>query len=56
MGPNQTKKLLQSIGNYQQNEKTTYRMGENIWEWCNGQGVNIQNIQTVHITQHWKNK
>ena len=30
MGPNETSKLLQSKGNYKQDEKTTIRMGENI--------------------------
>ena len=30
MGPNQTYKLLHSKGNHKQNEKTTYRMGENV--------------------------
>ena len=30
MGPNQMYKLLHSKGNHKQNEKTTYRMGENI--------------------------
>ena len=30
MGLNQTQKLLHNKGNHQQNEKTTYRMGENI--------------------------
>ena len=30
MGPNQMYKLLHSKGNHRQNEKTTYRMGENI--------------------------
>ena len=30
MEPNQTYKLLHSKGNHKQNEKTTYRMGENI--------------------------
>ena len=30
MGPNKTYKLLHSKGNHKQNEKTTYRRGENI--------------------------
>ena len=29
MGPNQTWKLWHSKGNHKQNEKTTYRLGEN---------------------------
>ena len=40
MGPNQ--KLLHRKGNYKQNKKTTYRMGENICKWCDQQGVNNQ--------------
>ena len=32
--------------NYQQNEKTTYGMGENSCKLCDGQRVNIQNIET----------
>ena len=39
MGPNETKKLLQSKGNYKQDEKTTLRMGENIYKQINGQRV-----------------
>ena len=34
MGPNQTYKLLHSKRNHKQNEKTTYRMGENICQQC----------------------
>ena len=30
MGPNQTYKLLYNKGNHKQNEKMTYRLGENI--------------------------
>ena len=32
VGLNQTKKFLNSQGNYQQNEKTTYQMGEDIYK------------------------
>ena len=31
-------------------------MGEDICEWCNWQGINIQNIQIAHTTQYPKNK
>ena len=47
MRPKQTQKLLYSKGNHKQNEKTTLRMGENIWKWSNWQGINLQNIQTA---------
>ena len=30
-------------------------MGENIWKWSNWQGINLQNIQTVHAAQYKKN-
>ena len=32
MGPNKNQKLLHSTGNHKQNEKTTYRMRDNICE------------------------
>ena len=48
MGPNQTYKLLHSKGNNKQNEKTTYRMGENICKQWDQQGLNFQNIQIAH--------
>ena len=44
MGPNETSKLLHSKGNHKQDEKTTLRMGENIWKRINGQRINLQNI------------
>ena len=31
--------------------KTDYGLGENICKQCNSQGLNFQNIQTVHTTQ-----
>ena len=49
MGPNQTYKLWHSKGNHKRNEKRTCRLGENIYKWCNQQGLNFQNIQT-HTT------
>ena len=39
MGPNQTYKLLHSKVNHKQNKKTTYGLGENIWKWCDWQGL-----------------
>ena len=29
-------------------------MTENICKWWDQQGVNMQNMQTVHTTQYWK--
>ena len=48
-------KLLHSKGKHKQNEKTTYRMGENICKQCDQQGLNFQNIQTPHTTQQKNN-
>ena len=47
-------KLLHSKGNHKQNQKTTYRMGENICKQCNKQWLIFQNIQTAHTTQQQK--
>ena len=33
-------------GNYKQNEKTTYRMGENICKQCDQQGLNLEKTQS----------
>ena len=44
-------KLLHSKGNQKQNEKTTYRLGENICKQFNWQGFKFQNIQTAHTNQ-----
>ena len=40
----QTKKLLHSKGNHQQNQKATYWMGENTCKSYISYGANIQNI------------
>ena len=32
---------------HKQNEKTTYRMGENICKWCYQQGINLQNYKQL---------
>ena len=34
MRPNQSYKLLHSKGNHKQNEKTSYRLGENTGDQC----------------------
>ena len=56
MGPNKPRKLLHSQDNHQQNEKTTYRMGENIHKWCDQLGLNFQNIQTALTTRQTQSK
>ena len=40
--------VLHSKGDYEQNEKTAYILGENICKLCNQQGINLQNIETYH--------
>ena len=37
-----------------QGEKTTQRMGENIFKWSDRQGISLQNIQTAHAVLHTK--
>ena len=54
MGPHQTEKLLHSKGNQKENKKTTYRMGENSFKQCNGQGLNFWNIEATYRTQQQK--
>ena len=41
MGPKQTDQLFHSKGNQKENKKTTYRMGENSFKRCKGQGLNL---------------
>ena len=55
MGPNQTYKLLHSKGNHKQNGKTTYRLKENLWNWCDWQSLNFQNPKTAYIIQRQAN-
>ena len=55
-GLHQTKKLLHSKENYQQNKKAAYWIGKYICKQYIWQGVNIQTIQRTHATQHQKNK
>ena len=45
---------MHNKGNHKQNEKTALRMGEDICKCNNGQGINLQNIQTAHAAQYKK--
>ena len=56
MGPNQTYKLSHSKGNHRPNEKTTYRMEENICKQCDSEGLNFQNIKQLIQLQLNNNK
>ena len=51
MGTNQTYTLLHSKGKHQQNEKTAYRLGDNIYKCSNWKRLNLQNIQIARNTQ-----
>ena len=56
MRSNQTYKLLHSKGNPKENKKTTYRMGENGFKPCNGQGLSLQDIQATYTIQQQKSQ
>ena len=43
---------MHSKGDYEQNEKTAYILGENICKLCDWQGLSFQNIQTAHTAQY----
>ena len=47
---------MHSKGSHKQNQKTTHRIGENIYKWSNQQGINLQTIQTPHTAQLKKKK
>jgi len=44
--------LLHNEENYNQGEKTAFRMGENNSKWNNCQIINLQNIQAVYAVQY----
>ena len=51
VGLSKTKNLLHSVGNDQQNENATYKLGENnckLYIWLNKKKVNTQNIQETN--------
>ena len=45
------KSFLHSKGNNKQNENTTHRLGENICEWCDWQGISLQNLQIIQASK-----
>ena len=48
---------MHSKGNHKQNEKITYRMGENICKLRDWQEfTNLPNMQIAHAAQYQKNK
>ena len=47
---------MHSKWSHKQDEKTTLRMGENIYKWNNRQRINLQTIQTAHGAQYQKKK
>ena len=48
--------MKQIVQEKQKMKKTTYRMGENSFKWCNRQGLNLQNIQATYTTQQQKSQ
>ena len=53
MGPNQTCKFLHHKGS-KLSQRTTSRLRENIYKWCDWQELNFQNIQSAYTTQNRK--
>ena len=51
MGPNKTFKLLYSKRIHKQYEDPSYRLGENICKYCDGQRLNFQDMLATYITQ-----
>ena len=47
---------MHNKGNYNQGEKTAFRMGENNSKQSNGQRINLKNIQATLVAQFQKNK
>ena len=47
---------MHNEGNYKQNEKTAFRMGENNSKWGDWQTTNLKNIQSTPTAQFQKNK
>ena len=47
---------MYSKGIHEQNEKTTHRAGENICEWSDQQGINLQNIQITDKAPYPENE
>ena len=47
---------MHSKGNHKQNKNTTHTTEENVCKQCDRQGINMQNLQIVHVAQNQKNK
>ena len=45
---------MHSKGNHKQNEKNTQIIEENIRQWGDQHGINLQNIQTAHVALRQK--
>ena len=54
MGLHQTKKVLHSKGNHQQNEKTSHWLGEHVCQWYIWQRVKMKNLERTQTAQHQK--
>ena len=47
---------MHNEGNYMQDEKIAFRMGENNSKGNNRKRINLQNIQAAHAAKYQKNK
>ena len=56
MGPNQTYKLLQSKGSRKKKKRPPTEWEKIVCKQCNQQGLNLQNIESILITQQQKSK
>ena len=56
MGPNETYKFCTTKKTISKMKRQICRLGENIYKWCNQQGLKFQDIQTGHKTQQRQNK
>ena len=56
MGPNETYKFCTTKKTISKMKRQICRLGENIYKWCDQQGLKFQDIQTGHKTQQRQNK
>ena len=50
MGHTQTQKLCTTKETINKTKKTTHKLGENIWKWCDQQKIRFQNFPTASLS------